>query len=92
MKCTKIYYEELRTVGSFNNKKIGIELELADGEKAEDAIRKAKLFVQAQLADGSLSPQLIESVVRNIKSAQSSILDLADKMQATLPLDDEIPF
>lgn len=92
MKCNKIYYEELRTTGQFNNKKIGIELELQEGEKAADAIAKAKIFVQSQLADSSLSPQFIESVVRNISNAQESIFDLTDTMQKTIPLDNEIPF
>lgn len=92
MKATKIYYQELRTVGQFNNKTVGIELEIEDGEKAADVAHKAKMFVQSMLADSSLSPQLLESVVRSVRSAQTAIEDLGRKAQEALPLNDEIPF
>lgn len=92
MKVKKIYYEELRTVGQFNNKKVGIELEVESGEKAVDVIHKAKLFVQSQLSSENLNADLLESVVRRVKGAQEAMQDLADKAQSSLKLDDEIPF
>lgn len=92
MKATKIYYKELRTCGNYNNKEVGIELEVEDGEKAADVAKKAKLFVQSILADSSLSPEFMESVVRSVKHAQDQIQRLGEKAQESLSLDDEIPF
>jgi hypothetical protein len=92
MKATKIYYEELRTSGSYNNKKVGIEIEIAEGEKAADVFKKAKLFVQACLSSDSVNPQLLENIVRRMHEAQHSIDDFVKKAQEALPLEDEIPF
>ncbi len=50
MKATEIIYE--RTVSrNFNNEKIGIVLQVEDGEKAGDVLRKAKLFVSEQFGE-----------------------------------------
>lgn len=92
MKALKIYYKELRTSGSYNNKEVGIELEIQEGEKAAEVFNKAKLFVQACLASDSISAAALEDVVRSVKSAQRSIDMFAEKAQQLLPLEDEIPF
>ncbi len=92
MKATKIYYKELRTFGQYNNREVGIELEVEDGEKAQEVMHKAKLFVQASLAGDAVSATLLESVVRSVKNAQSVIEDFSKKAQESLSLDDEIPF
>lgn len=92
MKAKTIYYKELRTSGSYNNKEVGIELEIAEGEKAEEAFKKAKLFVQACLASDSVNPQLIEGIVRSVRDAQRQIDRLAESAQESLSLADEIPF
>jgi hypothetical protein len=92
MKATKIYYEELRTFGSYNNRKVGIELEVEAGEKAADVMAKARIFVQSSLSGDNLSPHLLESVIRSVKNAQQAIEDFSNKTQESLRLEDEIPF
>lgn len=92
MKATKIYYEELRTFDKYNNRKVGIELQIEDGEAAADVLQKAKLFVQSSLASQSLNAALLESFVRKVKSTQDALVELNDKVKDTLPLDDDIPF
>lgn len=92
MKATKIYYKELRTSGNYNNKEVGIELEVSDGEKAEEVFRKAKLFVQACLASTNISPVMLEEMVRQVQRAEDAMRGFADKVQETLSLDEEIPF
>lgn len=92
MKAIKIYYKELRTSSSYNNKECGIELEIAEGEKAADVLVKAKLFVQAALASENLNQDFLEDVVRRVKYASEAIENLRDKAQKALPIDDEIPF
>ena len=45
MKAKKIYYKRLFNLGNFSNEEIGIELEIEEGEKAIEALQKAKQFV-----------------------------------------------
>jgi hypothetical protein len=45
MKAKKIYYKRLFNLGNFQNEEIGIELEVEEGEKANDVLEKAKQFV-----------------------------------------------
>lgn len=46
MKATKIYYEKLFNLGNYENEKIGIEVQLEDGDVAEEALEKAKSAVE----------------------------------------------
>ena len=50
MKAKQITYEKVKSC-NFNNEKIGIVLEVEDGEKAEDVFKKAKMFVQKQFGE-----------------------------------------
>lgn len=43
-----ITYERLKSTG-YNHEKIGIVVEVQDGEKAADVLEKAKIFVKKQL-------------------------------------------
>ena len=45
MKATKVKYEKTFNLGNYQNEVIGVEIELADGETAKDAIEKAKKYV-----------------------------------------------
>ena len=45
MKATKIKYEKTFNLGNYSNEVIGVEIELADGETAKDAIEKARRYV-----------------------------------------------
>lgn len=93
MKATKIYYEELRTTGQYNNKKIGVELQVEKGEKASDVLKKAKIFVQAALlSEEALKPEVLESFLSSMKYAADRMENAAKKAQASFEIDDEIPF
>ena len=45
MKAKKIIYEKLFNLGNYTHEKIGIELEVQDGEKASEVLERAKQFV-----------------------------------------------
>lgn len=45
MKAHKVIYEKLFNLGNYTHEKIGIEVEIESGEKAEDVLKKAKMFV-----------------------------------------------
>lgn len=48
MKTTKIYYKRLFSMTGYNNKEVGIEIELEEDETVEDALDQAKEFVESQ--------------------------------------------
>jgi len=45
MKAKKIIYERLFNLGNYQHEKIGIEIEIEEGEKAKDVLERAKQFV-----------------------------------------------
>lgn len=45
MKAKKIIYEKLVNLGNYQHEKIGIEIEIQEGETASDVLAKARLFV-----------------------------------------------
>ena len=47
MIAKQIIYERVKSC-NFNNEKIGIVLDIEDGEKAIDVLEKAKIFVKKQ--------------------------------------------
>ncbi|MEJ2043671.1 MAG: hypothetical protein P8X74_03760 [Reinekea sp.] len=48
MKAKTVIYERLFNTGNFSHEKFSIEIELEDGEKAQDAIDKARELVKRQ--------------------------------------------
>jgi hypothetical protein len=46
MKAKKIYYQKCFDLGNYSNEVIGIEIEIEDGEKAEEVITEAKKFTK----------------------------------------------
>lgn len=49
MKTKSITYSKLVNTGNFSNIKLGIKIELEDGDKEIDAMKRAKAFVQHEL-------------------------------------------
>jgi hypothetical protein len=49
MRATKITYERVHNLGNFENERVGIEIELDEGEKADEALRLARIFVNRGL-------------------------------------------
>jgi len=50
MKAKQITYERVKSC-NFNNEKIGIVLDIEDGEKAGEVLEKAKIFVKKQFGE-----------------------------------------
>ena len=50
MIAKQIIYERVKSC-NFNNEKIGIVLDIEGGEKAEDVLEKAKIFVKKQFGE-----------------------------------------
>lgn len=49
MKVTVVRYEKLVNLGNFSNQKLGVEVQLEDGETPHDAVKRAKAFVEKNL-------------------------------------------
>jgi hypothetical protein len=49
MRATKILYERVHNLGNYENERVGIEIELDEGEKADEALRLARIFVNRGL-------------------------------------------
>lgn len=47
MRVKTITYEELRSQPGYNNQRLGVQVELAEDDKPEDAFIKAKQFISA---------------------------------------------
>lgn len=50
MRATTVRYERVHNLGNYENEKIAIEIQLEEGEKANDALRLARIFVNRQLS------------------------------------------
>ena len=48
MKTVTVKYEKLFNLGSFEHEKIGVEIQLEEGEKPIDALTRARNFVNNQ--------------------------------------------
>lgn len=51
MKATKVNYEKTFNLGNYQNEVIGIEIEIEQGETAQQAIEMAKKFVEYMHCD-----------------------------------------
>lgn len=74
MRATTITYKRVHNLGNYENEQIGIEIALEDGEKAEEALRLARVFVNR-----SLSPVMadddrteIEMIASTLDAAQGA--------------------
>lgn len=50
MKATKVTYSKMFNLGSYEHEEISIEIEIEQGEKAQDVLELAKKFVNSQHA------------------------------------------
>ena len=49
MRATKITYERVHNLGNYENERVGIEIQIDEGEKADEALRLARIFVNRGL-------------------------------------------
>ena len=53
MRAIKVYYKKLFNLGNFQNEEIGIEIEIEEKDKAEEAIKAAREFVNNDFSKGN---------------------------------------
>lgn len=58
MKVTKVQYYRLKALPKYENERVGIEIEVGEGETAEQALGVAKAFVKDALGLGPSKTQI----------------------------------
>jgi hypothetical protein len=96
MKITTIIYNKVFSLGNYENEKLGIEIELQEGEDAQAAMDKAKQFVEFNHELNSIHDhiQRCEDVLLNadnytgsqIKQAAAKKEELQHKLDVGLKL------
>ena len=73
MKATKIYFERTKSFPGFNNQKIGIEIHLEKGDKADDVMKKASAFISKQFGECPTQEQ-VDNALLIIEKSQDGDL------------------
>lgn len=94
MKALSVRYEIVKSDGNWGNTRIGIELEVGEGEKAQTVLEKARLFVQANLPDPHLERRVSEAerILASPDDFTGRQVQQARQVIEGLPDDDDLPF
>ena len=71
MKLKNITYERLKSGPGFNNTKVGVTIDLEDGDDGKDGLEKAKVFVAMSLGEFAL-PDEVNRAQRIIDTAKAA--------------------
>ena len=92
MKATKIKYEKTFNLGNYSNEVIGVEIELADGETAKDAIEKAREYVNKLQYDNSQKDKWRGIIEYTDNHLYSDVKEAEQKLKAAEMSTDDLPF
>ena len=93
MKCTRIYYEKCFNLGNYQNEKVGVEIELAEGETATQALDAAKDFVERSNPQEGASVKRAKHIVENKHSYSYNEVVSAEALIENSKLkEDDLPF
>ncbi len=95
MKATKVVYSRLISKEDYENTKIGIEIEIEEGEKASNVFAKAKEFVENRIAIEKLSDYKIEQANKVMQDKRNHTLAQIEEAEEVLKkynIDDDLPF
>lgn len=68
-KAKEVIYIRTFSLGSFEGEKIGITLEIEEGDKAADVLAQAKKFVASQKTPGAVEGKVRQPLVKPLISA-----------------------
>jgi hypothetical protein len=92
MKCTRIYYEKCFNLGNYQNEKVGVELELAEGETATEVLKAARIFVELGNPKKEDQIEAAKSIIANPNSCSYSAVVRAKELIDSQPKEDDLPF
>lgn len=91
MKAKKIYYEKCFNLGNYQNEKVGIEIELEEGEKVQDVLKAAKQFVETNNPKASEQVENAQRVVQRPSGYNYDVVIAAQKVLDN-QTKEELPF
>lgn len=92
MKCTRIYYEKCFNLGNYQNEKVGVEIELAEGETAAAAMKLAQKFVEQSTTKENHNLDRAKQIVAQPDNYSYSDVVKAKEQIASQPKEDDLPF
>jgi len=94
MKCTRIYYEKCFNLGNYQNEKVGVEIELAEGETATQALDASKKFVEKSnpKSDKKLELNNAKHIIEHKDSFSYNDVVKAQSIIDKSPEEDDLPF
>jgi hypothetical protein len=93
MKAKSIRYERLYNLGNYAHKKIAIEIEIEEGELAQDVLNRAKTFCLLNEDDYLNAVYKAEYVAANPKDHTGAMVDEAKaKLAEYAKYQEDIPF
>lgn len=92
MKALTVKYERLYNLGDFSHQKIGIELQVEDGEKAQEVLEKAKLFCRLNSMEGRQELGAAREILANRQNEFVSRVEEAEKTIAEFEQQEDLPF
>lgn len=72
MKAKIVRYERLSSLGNFEHEKIAIELEVGEGETAQDVLTKARVFVNTNLINKKRALEIAKATLQSSRDFASS--------------------
>ena len=92
MKCTRIYYEKCFNLGNYQNEKIGVEVELAENETAQQALDTAKRFVEKNKPGSGADFERAKLILENKELYTYKQVTEAQALIDNQPKEDDLPF
>ena len=96
MKATRIYVEKCFNLGNYENEKVGIELEIEEGERAADVLAHAKRFLDKnnpEILRDLLEYERAKSIIANPQAYMYVEVEDAKKLVAKMEeITDDLPF
>ncbi len=96
MKATRIYVERCFNLGNYENEKVGIELEVEEGEKAADVLAHAKRFLDKnnpEILRDLMEYERAKSIIENPKAYMYVEVEDAKKLVEKIDaVSDDLPF
>ncbi|MDD3404939.1 MAG: hypothetical protein PHH23_01550 [Paludibacteraceae bacterium] len=92
MKAKKVTYQRCFNLGNYQNEVIGIELEVEDGDKAQDVLDNARKFVEKQRNEDDSKRKECESIVANPDDYTGKRVNQAAKWLEENRIEQELPF
>ena len=82
MKATSLTYSKLHNLGNYSNERVDLTLEFEDGDRADDVLSKARMFVDRELG---LSPHPRDIIARSNAAISKADAEI-EKAEAKLEI------